>query len=724
MKKSLRLRIFCIILLMVFTFQCIWAVAAPQTPQPAAFTDLQQAGGTLLRAGLEAADSWEGHERTRRRHQVLRSVLGVAAFMFIPLGPVATQGQAAMTVFSHAVITLLPSVGGMKMIHQETYLAIENAGGLRGWYITKTVAIAPQETLETVKAVKDPSRRSRMLGAVLASSALVAPQLAEPTSSELVAALQQSTSEGDNLKTAALVLRACEDLGVDHPAVTNCLTYLKQVLSTDTLRGASEEALLAANAYAYFRPAEASRLAAVCEKPQDRCGLLISAADGALRWGDPTTATSLVDRALNEVNAIANLNERISGMASIAACRAAADKREELIKRALAAAQTAGSQQERMTLTRAISLKLAQVDLDAALSVLNPADQPIPEVRFARDLAEAALSAPPCAAHLTLVRILPRKRELTVAFQQLASVLAQSEDPTVRTAAAEAAQASLEVGPERGSNDSIEQTMRSEAISLTALTILASLNPDAAVSGLPDRMKKKYPTLFASSQLRLAGVFAKKALSASEEPIKQLLTTASLEQLRGGFASAPEWIKRKSYYFYLPEVGPAIAAVYRVAPEETLAIATQAPAGAVKAEALLQCSLAQTLAEQPGGRDTLDLALAEAGKIRGETKDVMVSRIAAVMSLINQRQSSQLLDRVKATVWARAAALAMIAGFQRENPDSTWLDALANASNAASAEGFAEERVKAVNWVLNVAITQPGEFIESVRCNGLPWLSP
>jgi len=718
--------VWCVVILL-FVPQTLPVVGSTEPDQPAVFADLQDAGTVLLRSGLEASDSWESHERTRRRHQMIRSALGIAVFLFMPLDPFAMQaggGTATMTVLSHGFLTLAPSIGGGVVTYINTSRAIENAGGIRGWYIAKAVAIAPNDSLEVVNGIEDHSRRAKSLGALLAASAIISPHLATPTSVELTSILMENPTDSDNLETATLVLQACRHLGANHPAVVNLLDYLRRGVPVENFKDASKEALQAANAYVYVCPDEVYQFAARRENAQERCRLLLSAADGAYALGDESISSQLVGRALDEARETEDMKTRVVCMATVAASAAGRDRRGELIGHVLAIVDREDSERRRMALLREISLSLASADVATALSILPGSPQPIEDVGFARELAEASLNAPPSEAHLTLVQNLPRNRDLTIVFNQLALLLAASERPSIKKAAEDAAKACLEAGPEEGSRDSEKHEQRSHSIALQALTTLASLNPDAAVSAFPERRKKKDPTLFASSELRLASVLAKLARNASAEPDTSRLADQALEHLQVGLSSAPGKVNRESHFFYLPEVGPAIAGAYQIAPDATLVAATQAPKGAVRTEALLQCSLAQILAGQSGGRDTLDNALVAVKAERGENKNLMLSRIAAVMSLVDDEQADLLLAEAKGTVWGCAASRGMIAGFKRDTNNPVWLQALADASDTASREGFAEERAQAVNWILDVTVTQPGEFLEIAIEKGLPWFSP
>jgi hypothetical protein len=638
----------CLMLVILFAAQACWAGQALAAQSPPASDNRERAGGALLIAGAKALDSLEESHRSRARSKRVRALVGGVIFAGVTAGLALAGGAAAMAGTSvsaeglQAVLTGYLAVGAgaaalggnAAAAEQSYHAAIQNAGEYRGWYVARAVPIAPQEALWFASSTKDVAIQSKVLGAVLAAAAMYAPEIAEPAATSMVAALRQGKARDDGMLTAGTALQACGPLGAEHPAVTTCVEYIKATLSDEGLRKYPKGASKAANALAYFRPAEASRLSAKLGNPKDRCEVLISAANGALFWGDAAASEKLLHQARAEANSVRDVSARIDALASLAVSEAAGARREALTVDAVAAARATGRDATR--LVRRVAVRLAPVDLSLALSIRTPDDRPIRDVKFARELTAAALQSPASEAHVALLRDLPRSADLASEFTALASTLSQSQEPSVRAAGVRAATTALEVAPQ------VRDSRARGSVTVLSLAVIGASDPELAQRSLPNTRDSG---LLAQSQLRLARVIAQKAAAEPDEAAKRTLMASARKLLRSGLAAVPLPREGDLPQPALTEVGPATFAAATVDPEDALTAAERAPHSFARLEALIGCGLAGHLAGSASVESILTKAVAEAQRLPdGESAEVMAARALALQALVQPLGASRGVD--------------------------------------------------------------------------------
>jgi len=713
----------CLLLALLLVTQVCWASQAP-TLLPPTFSDREQAGGALLVVGSKALDRLEESQRSRRRGKRVKALVGGLAFtaLTLGLGAIAAFGPDAgvplyggpILVGGYAAVGLgaLAAGGGAIGAESAYRAAIRNAGEYRGWYVARGVQVAPREALWFADTTRDVALRSKVLGAVLAGAAMYAPEMAEPAARSMVEALRQGRSRDDSLLTAGTALQAATGLGVDHPAVAACTDYIKATLSDEGLRRYPPGARKAANALAYFRPGEAPRLAARMANPRNRCELLLSAANGALRWGDAATSGTLLAQARTEAAATKDATARVDALTSLAASDAAGSQREGLAVEAVTAARATG--RDATKLVRRIAVELAPVDLRLALSVRTADDRPIRDIGFARALTAAALQSPPSEAHIALLQDLPRQSELVIEYSRLASRLGGSLEPSLRAAGLRAATTALEAAARVR-----DHTVRM-SVTVQSLSVIGAIDPELAERSLPGPGDVE---LLAQARLRLARVIAQKAAQEQDGATRRTLTATARKLLRSGVEGVPK-PRAGGLDAVLAEVGPATLAVAALDPDAALTLAERAPHSFARVEALIGCGLAGATAGSSSAGAALDKAVAESLRMPDrEVAEAMAARGLAALSLVQPERAGREIERLSIP-WARAEAWTMAAGLASDPVSDRSLDLWRRAAEAANACRDPEHGAKMIGWALDVAALPAGAFAENVNQSGLPWLIP
>ena len=717
------------VLLAVLIAYPSWAADRIAGPTEAPFSDSQQATGTLLRSGNEAVSGWEAHERKRRRNTLIRGVAGTALlFGAAALQSTAAGGNIAQLTGTASSLTaeanMLLALGTLNAVGlvitaegEASRAALENSCGYRGSYLSPAMRVAPQEVLEFASGFPDAPERTRLLAAVLASAAMYAPDMAETTAEELVQAAAASKDDDEDLRAVSLAAAAaCSTLGPDHPAVTKCLDCLASALPVSAGKRPSSEKRQAAEIYACLRPHEAERLASTFTDPNDRASILLAAGEGANRWGSRADAGSLLDQAITAANAIKEMPSRAEVLAAIAVSDAAGDRREALISQAVSATRDQRKGRPDTDSVRKVAVQLARRDPARALSILTKDDQPVLGFDFAQSIAPILLAHPAGRVHADLVKRLPRRKEMAPFFHQLAIILSTSADLSLAAPAQEAAQYEVEIA------FSLKDRPWRRPYILSALSSLASMKPDLSMEALP-RVGKDAEAR-AGAHFRVMGGFAARAGRDPQTAAGRKDTATALGLLRVGLDEIPSADRMKWYHDLMPEIGAAFVAAYRLSPSDAISLAKNAPAGPVRAEALLQCGIQEALTGSPQAHSLLTDALdaAETGRDR-ETVDVMVSRASVGLGLVAPDEAEHQLGKLE-THWARAGALAQTAQLRDETGSSAWLTTLSEAHAAATEETYAAERAQGVYWIMDAAAAPSGSLRTAVQQTGLPWLVP
>jgi hypothetical protein len=715
-----------LIALLLVVQPCLGAGSA--NSGPASFANAEQAGAAMLKVADEAATAIEIHARNRQRRKRLTAVLGgtVAAGLVIAT-PYIAAGATSMDAIPYVVGSGLGSfalafgagTAALGLVVTETTsqvrAAVENAGQRRGRWLAETMTFAPAAALDSARGTTNACDRGKQLGAVMAVATGRAPQMVEPAATAMVAALRESASLDDNLRTVTLALRAAETLGPEHPAVMVCLDYLGEVLPKSLGRDASAAAKEAALAYVYLRPTEASPLLFRFPGQLDQAELLASAADGASSRGDRAHADALLGRALDKAEGIKDVSDRAKAEARIASYPIAAERRTSLVSHAVALAQTAPPR-ERAQLVRALALAMAPADMELALSLLSPDGSSPLSVELARHLVEVALHSRPSVGDITLVGRMPRSTDAAPDLNRLALLLAVDANPDVRAAGARAAQLVLCVAPE------IRNTEQHRRLVIDALSALALASPELAAQSVPERERRADPPLFAQAELRVGRMLAGQAVADPQSRGGQVGTAMAL--IRDGVSLVTQSDRIRDSGGCLAEAEAAITAGYGASPAEAIAIAEAVPEGMLRERLLMECAVAQGLHGVPGAKDALTHALARVQGVRDrEARETMRARGIVGLSLVDRQLAREQLTGIsdeRQQVWA----LALMAGLEQDRSEGEWPATLAAATAAAAKVRDAEARADAITWVIDAASIEPAAFHRACEQIGLPRPQP
>jgi hypothetical protein len=500
-------------------------------------------------------------------------------------------------------------------------------------------------------------------------------------------------------------------LGPEHPGVSACLEYLREVLPKSLGRDPSAEAQDAAEAYVRLRPTEAWPLLSRVPELADQCELLASAADGAFGRGDQAQAAALLDRALEKAAAIKDVSTRVRAEARIVSYPVAAERRASLVSSAVALAQTT-PRRHRTELVREVVLTVAPADMELALSVVAPDESPTLSVELARELVAVALRSRPSAGDVALVGRMPRSADIAADLNRLALLLGADSDPEIRAAGARAALLVLQVAP------GVKNTEQHRRVLLDALSALALADPELAGRSVPEGERQDDPPLFAQAELRVGRLLASQASMYSELMPERVGTAMAL--IREGVSLGAQSDRVREAAGYMVEAAAAIAAGYSASPDEAMAIVQGTPEGVLRDSLLIECGVAQALHGAPNAQEALSGALVRAQGVRDrDAREAMRTRGIVGLSLVNRQQACDQLAGIP-DERDRAWGLALMAALEEDRSGRECLDLLAAATAAAARIREAEARADAIMWVIKAAASDAVAFRRACEQTGLP----